>query len=106
MKQKSDFFRPRPPALGTYISEHAGEIKTDARSTGRSGARRILKSTSRKPLEPRGPQAEKWPKAEETNRRSRVEQDDGGPCVTANALALYQRLKTCRYAELIRLGIP
>ena len=33
--------------------------------------------------DPGGLQKEKWPKAEEANRRSRVEQDDGGPCTSA-----------------------
>ena len=31
--------------------------------------------------------------------------DDVRSCLPS-ALALYQKLKTCRYAELIRLGIP
>ena len=43
-----------------------------------------------------GLQKEERPKAQETNRRSRVEQDDSVPCATADASALYQNICICR----------
>ena len=44
-------------------------------------------------MNPGGLQTERWPERKGKERRARVEQGDGGPLVSADALALYQNLK-------------
>ena len=57
--------------------------------------------------DPEGLQKEKWPNAEETKRRSRVEQDDGGQCTSAALISPLRKIKNCycRYVWLIRPDI-
>ena len=71
----------------TFTHLHTSHTYGYAYGTESSATRRprvpFPKSTSREPANPGGLQTEKWPKKERNERRSRVEQDDGGPCTSA-----------------------
>ena len=58
-----------------------------------STAPRTARRCHDRPLEARG-------------QTPRCDEPTGAPCVTADALALYQKIKICRYAQLAKLDIP
>ena len=82
------------------------DMRTDLTAVPHASLRNPNPEKSRKVLKNLGVCKRKWGQKRKVEDGERIEQVDGGPLTSADALALYQRLKTCRYAELIRLGIP